>query len=91
MKTFLSWIKIVIPAILIAFVIRYFIFTPIIVNGISMMPTLHNENRMVGNKIGHRMNGVDRFDIIVFKANEEEDYIKRVIGLPGDYIEYKND
>ena len=34
---------------------------------------------------------LNRFDIIVFHATEEKDYIKRIIGLPGDQIEYRND
>ena len=33
----------------------------------------------------------ERFDIVVFHAPEQKDYIKRVIGLPGDKVEYKND
>ena len=33
----------------------------------------------------------ERFDIVVFHAPEQKDYIKRVIGLPGDHVEYKND
>src|SRR5699024_585294 len=41
--------------------------------------------------IGCHIGGIDRFDIVVFKATKEKDYIKRVIGLPGDRIEYKND
>ncbi len=86
-----EWFKAIAIAILLAFVIRYFLFAPVIVDGESMMPTLHNENRMVVNKISYRIGGPDRFDIIVFHAPEGKDYIKRIIGLPGDQVEYKND
>lgn len=52
-----------------------------------MMPTLRDGNLLIVNKFG----GIQRFDIIVFHANKQEDYVKRVIGLPGDRIAYKND
>jgi signal peptidase I len=62
-----------------------------IVNGLSMMPTLHDHDRMIVNKLSYKIGEPKRFDIIVFHAEEDKDYIKRVIGLPGDRIEYKND
>ncbi|MFP3514501.1 signal peptidase I, partial [Peribacillus sp. SIMBA_075] len=75
-------------ALLIAFglaaIIRFFLFTPIVVDGESMMPTLEHGDRMIVNKIGYNIGEPDRFDIIVFHAPEQKDYIKRVIGLPGD-------
>ena len=43
------------------------------------------------NKIGYSISGLDRFDIIVFHGKEGYDLVKRVIGLPGDTVEYKND
>lgn len=86
-----EWVKALFIAIILAVVIRYFLFAPIIVDGSSMMPTLHDQDRMIVNKFAYTMNPPKRFDIIVFHAPENKDYIKRVIGLPGDEIEYKND
>ncbi|MGG3820817.1 signal peptidase I [Geobacillus thermodenitrificans] len=86
-----EWLKAIVVAVLLAGGIRYFIFAPIIVDGISMMPTLHNHERMIVNKLAYKIGMPNRFDIIVFHAEEGRDYIKRVIGLPGDRIEYKND
>lgn len=82
-----EWIKALLIAFAIAALVRYFLFTPIVVDGDSMMPTLVNGDRMIVNKIG----GPDRYDIVVFHAPEQKDYIKRVIGLPGDYVEYIDD
>ncbi|PGZ98598.1 signal peptidase I [Bacillus pseudomycoides] len=87
----MSWVKSIALALVIAFVCRAFLFTPSLVQGESMMPTLKDNERMVVNKIGFSLHGVDRFDIIVFHGNEGHDLVKRVIGLPGDTIEYKND
>lgn len=86
-----DWIKALAVALVLALFIRHFLFTPIVVDGISMMPTLQDGDRLIANKIGYRISGLDRFDIIVFRATEEKDYIKRVIGLPGDHIEYRDD
>ena len=86
-----EWIKALAIAIVLAAIIRYFLFAPILVDGLSMTPTLHDGNRMVVNKIAYKIGEPERFDIVVFHATEEKDYIKRVIGLPGDKIEYKDD
>jgi signal peptidase I len=83
----LEWIKSLAVALVIVFIVRTFLFTPIMVDGASMNTTLHDHDRMIVSKIGEP----ERFDIVVFHANEKQDYIKRVIGLPGDKIEYKDD
>lgn len=56
-----------------------------------MMPTLESGNWLVVNKLSYDIGPIHRFDVIVFHATRNEDYVKRVIGLPGDRIEYKND
>lgn len=86
-----EWIKAALIAFGLAFLIRYFLFTPVLVDGESMMPTLENGDRMIVNKIGYTIGEPNRFDIVVFHAPEKKDYIKRVIGLPGDHVAYKND
>ncbi len=86
-----QWTKALVIAFAIAFFIRYFLFTPIIVDGESMEPTLHDEERMIVNKFDYKFNKPERYDIVVFHANEKEDFIKRVIGLPGEHISYKDD
>ena len=68
--------------------VRTFIITPAVVDGPSMEPTLHNNNIIILNKLDYKLNGVKRFDVVVVKWNDEK-IIKRVIGLPGEHIEYK--
>lgn len=90
-KEVVSWVKTLGIAIGLAVVFRSVLFTPSLVQGESMMPTLENNEKMIVNKIGYNLQGLDRFDIVVFHGNEGYDLVKRVIGLPGDTIEYKND
>ncbi|USK92139.1 signal peptidase I [Rossellomorea marisflavi] len=83
----LEWIKALAIAIILVVIARSFLITPIVVEGASMNTTLQDKDRMIVTKIGDPK----RFDIVVFHAKEQQDYIKRVIGLPGDTIEFKND
>ncbi|TWI55138.1 signal peptidase I [Halalkalibacter nanhaiisediminis] len=86
-----EWLKAIVVALVLAFLIRQFLFAPVVVDGESMMPTLEHNDRMIINKIGYIFDEPKRFDIIVFHAPAGKDYIKRVIGLPGDTIEYRDD
>lgn len=85
LKEIMSYILIIIVVLL----IKTYIFTPIRVNGGSMEPTLKHNDIMILNEIGYYINGVERFDIVVVSVNGEK-IIKRVIGLPGDKVEYKD-
>ena len=70
------------------FLTRTFIAAPIRVNGSSMSPTLSNGNIMILYKLSKHTRGIRRFDIVVANGDNTK-LIKRVIGLPGDKIEYK--
>ena len=82
MKELIPYIVILILVIL----LKLFIVTPIRVNGTSMMNTLHPKDIMILNKTAYLTKNPKRFDIVVVRL-EDEDIIKRVIGLPGEVIE----
>ena len=58
------------------------------VDGPSMEPSYYHNNRVVVLKVAYLFGDIQRGDVIVFPAppNPDEDYIKRVIGLPGDEV-----
>lgn len=76
--------------ILVVFIIRTFIITPVIVVGDSMVPTLENKQLLLLNKINYRLNEIQRYDVVVINLEKQDEIIKRVIGLPGETIEYRN-
>ncbi|HLR41134.1 MAG TPA: signal peptidase I [Virgibacillus sp.] len=85
-----GWVKALLIAFALAFVIRTFFFAPIIVDGPSMLPTLHDRDQMIVNKFKYRISEPDRFDIVVFHASVQKDFIKRIIGLPGEHVQVKD-
>lgn len=89
---FLSYMPYIIIIVFIC-IIRFFVATPVSVNGSSMYPTLKNDDYMILYKLTKKMRGINRFDIVVINTDSGR-IIKRVIGLPGERIKYeieKND
>ena len=80
----------IIVIVLIVVLIRTFLFTPAKVKGDSMNDTLLDKEVIIVNKIDYTINEANRFDIVVFERENGEKLIKRVIGLPGEKVEYKD-
>ena len=88
----ISWIKLILSAFVIAFILKTYIFQVALVNQISMEPTLHEGQVLIIAKINYLFKDPARGEIVVLKDELENKYlIKRVIGLPGEVIEIKND
>ena len=71
------------------FVVMYlFLFQPHQVRGNSMYPNLHDNDYLLTDKITYQLREPKRGEVVIFRApkNEEYDYIKRVVGLPGDTV-----
>lgn len=87
-KEIFSWIKTIAIAIILLFLIRTFLLTAITVNGESMSPTFEDRDKVLVNRVSE----IQDLDIVVFDAPDADKlYIKRVIGLPGDSVEVKDD
>jgi signal peptidase I len=92
-----SWLRelveSVLPALAIVLVVNIFLGQATRVEGQSMEPTLHNSERLIIEKVSYRLRAPQRGDIIVLKPPRRSTVplIKRVIGLPGEVVEIKDD
>lgn len=86
------WLRDLVLSILLAFVVIVFLYQPVQVQGNSMMPSLTNHERIFINKFIYRFEPIRRGDIIVFHypLDPSKSYIKRVIGLPGEWVSIRN-
>ena len=82
------WLRDLILSILLAFIVIVFLYQPVQVEGTSMMPRLENHERIFINKFVYRFEPIQRGDIVVFwyPLDPSKSYIKRVIGLPGEWV-----
>lgn len=83
----ISWVVTLATAIVLALVIRTFIFEPIRVDGSSMADTLHDGEITFTFKTGYLFNDPQRQDVVICRyPNRSEYFVKRVMGIPGDTI-----
>jgi signal peptidase I len=91
-KTLLEWGVLIAAALVIALLIKTFLFQAFYIPSDSMVPTLEKNDRVIVNKLSYRLHDVNRGDIVVFKAppgadDEVKDLVKRVVALPGETVE----
>jgi signal peptidase I len=98
----IEWVVVIVIALVIALLIRNFVFEPVLVNGPSMNNTLHTDERLILYKFGYLFSKPQKGDIVVIEINggrydylplpdkERVDYIKRVIAVAGDEIKIQN-
>ncbi|MCX7921835.1 MAG: signal peptidase I [Clostridia bacterium] len=106
LREILDWAVTIVIALVIAMLIKAFLFIPIEVKMVSMQDTLFEGQRLIVYKLGYYFSQPKRGDIIIFEHQpgslkgllkylpipnpQEVDYIKRVIAVPGDEIEIKD-
>ncbi len=101
-KLLIEWVVLIVSALTIALLIKTFLFQAFVIPSESMFPTLcggdpcETDDRILVNKLSYRLHDVNRGDVVVFAAppgratDDIKDYVKRVIGLPGEEIESRN-
>lgn len=85
----MSWVKPIVFAVVAALILdNFFIVNATVPTG-SMENTIEPGDRLMGNRLAYIKSEPERGDIVIFKypVNEQENYIKRIIGLPGETVE----
>ena len=93
-RTVIEWVVLVVAAIIIAIVIKTFLFQAFYIPSRSMVPTLEVGDRVLVNKLSYDLHDVNRGDIVVFEAEPNADWrragiddlVKRIIALPGETV-----
>ena len=90
-RTVFEWVGLVVLALVIALLIKTFLFQAFYIPSESMTPTLQIHDRVLVNKLSYKLHPVHRGDIVVFEAPPHadpgiDDLVKRVVGLPGDVV-----
>lgn len=84
-----DFIKYIIVIIVVLIIFTYVISIQQVI-GKSMEPNFYQNDIVLISKLNYKIHDIKRKDVVVFEYNEYKNLIKRVIGLPGDKIEYKN-
>jgi signal peptidase I len=84
-----TWLREFALALGISIFIIVFLYQPVKVEGTSMMPGLADQERIFINKYAYRLGAIERGDVVVFRypGDPSKNYIKRIVGVPGDRIE----
>jgi len=97
LRSAVEWVAVIVGALVVALVVKTFLFQAFYIPSGSMEPTLEKGDRVLVNKLSYDLHDVNRGDVIVFELDPDEvgtdgikDLIKRVIGLPGDVIETRD-
>ncbi|MDA3845249.1 MAG: signal peptidase I [Vallitaleaceae bacterium] len=93
LREVLTWIRDLGIAVILVLLILNFVGETTSIIGASMEPHIHDGDRFIINKLAYQFNEPERYDIVVFPYDDELNYIKRVIGMPGEEINLvqKND
>ena len=91
----IDWVETLIGALIVALILRQFIVQSSLVFSGSMIPTLKSAtqtsfaDRLIVNKLVYHFNQPERGDIVLFNSpyNDGKQYVKRLIGLPGETVE----
>jgi len=83
-----TWLRDLLISVVVSFFIITFLYQPVKVEGTSMAPRLHDQDRLFINKFAYNFEKIERDDVVVFyyPRDIQKSYIKRVIGLPGDTV-----
>jgi signal peptidase I len=96
-RSLVEWVAVIVGALVVALVVKTFLFQAFFIPSASMEPTLEEGDRVLVNKLSYDVHDINRGDVVVFELPADKvgpdgikDLIKRVIALPGDVIETRD-
>lgn len=91
MERITGYMFLIVIGLVLAFLITRMV-SPVTVSGVSMNPVLESEEKLLMNKIVYKISEPERGDIIAFKPQDSvtDHYVKRIVAIPGDIIEIRN-
>lgn len=92
LKDVLDFLTPIVIALIIAILLKTFIFANAVIPTGSMLNTIHEGDRVIASRITYTFNDPERYDIAIFKYpdNPQQNFVKRIIGLPGETVSIRN-
>lgn len=95
LRTLIEWVAVAVGALAVALLIKAFLLQAFYIPTASMEPTLREDDRVLVNKLSYRVGDLGRGDVVVFHRpdgapGDIDDFIKRVIALPGETVSFSD-
>lgn len=92
MKEVLEYVRLIVIVIGVTLFIEAFVIVNAVIPSASMEPTIMTGDHIFGNRLAYKAGDPERYDIIIFRYPDDESqlFIKRVIGMPGDTVEFRD-
>nr|WP_314463264.1 signal peptidase I [uncultured Clostridium sp.] len=91
LRHFVNWIVDIVVVIAFAWFLVYAYGTQIVVAGHSMLPLFASGDVVLMDRLSYDFGKPDRFDVVVFQREDQKMNVKRIVGLPGETVQIKND
>lgn len=90
-KSFVNWLTALAVVIILGFAVRTFVIVPVTISGQSMADTYNDGDVVLVTRFDYMFGKPERGDVVLCEVDGRDGmYVKRVVGLPGDYVEITN-
>ena len=90
-KSFINWLTALAVVIIVGFIVRTYVAVPVAVSGQSMADTYNDGDIVLATRFDYMFGTPERGDVVLCEVDGRDGmYVKRVVGLPGDYVEITN-
>lgn len=85
-----EWTKAIVVALVCIYLIQSFLFSPFLIKGSSMYPSFKNNERVIINSLIYHFNKPKHGDVVVVHTPVKRKFIKRIIALPGESVQIRD-